>query len=188
MCVPGCMETVHKSLSRRGFFKGTAAVGMASFQAFAPPRPAQAAPASFSKVVDLTHPLVEGFPTFFGPPQLELEKMFGFEKNGFNVNKWHLVEYTGTHMDSPLHFSADGNSAADVPTYQLVVPLAVIDVKAKTAENVDYQVTPEDLEEWEAANGTLPEGGCIAMNSGWGQYATSDKFRNADADGKMHFP
>ena len=190
MCVPGCMETVARRLSRRGFFKGAgaAAVGLASFQAFAPPRPAQAEPMRFSTVVDLTHPIVEDFPTFFGTNQLEIEKMYGFEKDGFNVNRWHLVEHTGTHMDAPLHFSRDGNSAADVPTDQLVVPLAVIDVKAQAGENPDYQVTPADLEAWEAANGKLPQGGCIAMNSGWGRYATSDKFRNADADGKMHFP
>ena len=190
MCVPGCMEMVHKRLSRRGFFKGAgvAAVGAASFQAFAPPRPAQAAPASFSKVVDLTHALVEDFPTFFGTPQLEVEAMFGFEKDGFNVNKWHLVEHTGTHMDAPLHFSKDGLSAAEIPADQLVLPLAVIDVKARAAEDPDYQVTAGDLEEWEAAHGRLPEGGCIAMNSGWGAYVATETFRNADAEGKMHFP
>ncbi|AXS42577.1 cyclase family protein [Breoghania sp. L-A4] len=188
MCVPGCQEAVVARLSRRGFFKGAgaAAATAATFQAFAPP--ARAAPASFSRAVDLTHRLVENFPTYFGGNQIEFEKMFSFEEDGFNVNRWHLVEHTGTHMDAPLHFSKDGASAADVPVDQLVLPLAVIDVKAQAAADPDYQVSAQDLLDWETANGPLPQGGCVAMNSGWDQFAGNEKFRNADADGKMHFP
>ena len=143
---------------------------------------------SFTKAVDLTHALPEDFPTFFGEQQLEIEKVFTFAENGFNLNKWHLNEHTGTHMDAPIHFSADGDNAAEIPVEKLVVPLAVIDIKAKAAENPDYQLTPDDIKAWESANGELPDGACVAMNSGWDAYVTSDKFRNADADGVMHFP
>jgi hypothetical protein len=72
MCLPGCMETVAHTISRRGLFKGagtTAIVGAVS--AFAA-QAVQAAPVSFSKVVDLTHPLWAEFPTYFGKKQLEI--------------------------------------------------------------------------------------------------------------------
>ena len=190
MCVPGCQETVARRLSRRGLLKGLAGVtaGTAAFTAFPPPRAARAAPASFTRAVDLTHALMEDFPTFFGKPQLEMERTAEFSKDGFNMFTWHLAEHTGTHLDAPLHFSADGASADELTMEQLVVPLVVVDVKEQAAADADYQVSVEDLKAFEAANGALPEGGCVAMDSGWGAYVAEEKFRNADADGAMHFP
>lgn len=190
MCVPGCQDVVMRRLSRRGFFKGlgAAGAGAAVFTAFPPPRPAQAQGASFSKVVDLTHALGPEFPTFFGKPQLSIEQNFTFAKDGFNLNTWTLVEHTGTHLDAPIHFSKDGADAASIELDRLVVPLAVVDVKEKAAADPDYRLTPDDLKAWESANGDLPSGGCVAMNSGWADFVTTEKFRNLDADGGMHFP
>jgi len=34
----------------------------------------------------------------------------------------------------------------------------------------------------------LPENCCVAMNSGWMQHFGTDKYRNAGADGILHFP
>jgi kynurenine formamidase len=78
-------------------------------------------------------------------------------------------------MDAPLHFSADGPSADKVEVANLVVPLAVVDVKSKAAENPDYQVTPDDIRAWEGANGELPENCCVAMNSGWAAHLKTEK-------------
>lgn len=190
MCVPGCQETVAQRLSRRGLLKGVAGVaaGAAAFTAFPPPRAAQAQAMNFSRAVDLTHDLMPEFPTYFGQPGLEMERMASFEKDGFNMYKWHLVEHTGTHLDAPIHFSADGRTSDEIALDQLVVPLAVVDVREKAAADPDYQVSVEDLKAHEDAHGPLPEGGCVAMNSGWAAHVASDKFRNADADGVMHFP
>lgn len=189
MCVAGCHETVMKRLSRRGFFKGVGAVtAAATVGAGLPTHSASAATMSFSAAKDLTHPLAPDFPTYFGPPGLEIEAVYKFEKDGFNLNKWHLNEHTGTHMDAPMHFSKDGPSADQLTIEQLVVPIAVIDVAAKAAENADYQLSPDDIKAWEEKNGKLPDGCCVAMNSGWDQHVKTDKFRNADKDGVMHFP
>ncbi|WP_425256271.1 cyclase family protein [Microbaculum marinisediminis] len=188
MCVPGCHEAVMHQLSRRGFFKGVGAAALAATAVPAAVAPARAAPTSFSKVVDLTHALPEDFPTFFGQPQLEIENVYKFDKDGFNLNIWHLNEHTGTHMDAPIHFSKDGQTADQVEVEKLVVPIVVIDVKAKAAEDPDYRLTPDDIAAWESANGDLPDGCCVAMNSGWDAHVKSDMFRNADGDGVMHFP
>ncbi len=190
MCVPGCQEVVARRLSRRGLFRGLAgaAAGAAAFTAFPPPRAAQASTLSFSRVVDLTHALGEDFPTFFGKPQLQMERTADFAKDGFNMYTWHLAEHTGTHLDAPLHFSADGASADELTMEQLVVPLAVVDIREKAAADADHQLSVEDLKAHETAHGDLPSGGCVAMNSGWAAHVASEKFRNADADGVMHFP
>ncbi len=143
---------------------------------------------TYDRIVDLTHTLREDFPTYFGSPQLKIETLYSAEESGFNLNQWTLNEHTGTHMDAPFHF--DGLSSADeIPVDKLVGPLAVIDIRAKAAESADAQVTPDDIKAWESRHGPLPAGVVVAMNSGWDVYVMdSERFRNADNEGTMHFP
>jgi kynurenine formamidase len=70
----------------------------------------------------------------------------------------------------------------------LVVPLAVIDIRARAAEDADAALTPDDIKAWEAANGELPEGCCVAMNSGWHKLLNQPKFTGRDAEGRNHTP
>lgn len=174
-------------LSRRGFFKGTAALSVAAAAAAAT-RPGAAAKRQFSNVVDLTHPITADFPTFLGEPQLEIEAMYSLDEGGFNMNRWHLVEHTGTHIDAPIHFSENGADASAVPVEQLVVPLAVVSIAERAQDDPDAQLTPDDIAAWEDRHGDLPAGACVAMNSGWARHVKSDMYRNADDDGVMHFP
>lgn len=190
MCHHCVIDSVKsRMLSRRDLFRGSAAVAAtAALGASAAPRPvlAQANP---MKAEDLTHELGEDFPTFFGEQQLFIEKKFTFDQHKFNLNEWRINEHTGTHVDAPLHFSADGKSVAEIPVGDLVCPLAVIDIRSRAAENADAQVTPDDVKGWISANGDLPEGSCVAMLSGWGAHVATDKYRNVGDDGKtMHFP
>ena len=59
--------------------------------------------------------------------------------------RWQLVEHTGTHMDAPIHFGDGVQSADQIPIEHLVVPLAVVDIRAKAQDDADAQLTPEDL-------------------------------------------
>jgi len=171
-------------MSRRGFFKGaTVAAGFAAIAAT--PAGAQR---SFASVIDLTHTLSPGFPTFFGTPGITIEKRFTLKKDGANVNWWHILEHAGTHFDAPFHYSDAGSAVDMIPAEQLVVPLAVIDVAAKAARNADYAMSREDLADWENRNGPLPRACCVAMHSGWPQHVTNAKFAGKDASGAMHFP
>ena len=70
----------------------------------------------------------------------------------------------------------------------LVCPLAMIDIRARAAENADAQVTPDDLKAWIDTNGPIPDGACVAMNSGWSLKTETPGFRNADGDGVQHYP
>jgi kynurenine formamidase len=189
MCDHCCIEAVkQRMLSRRNLFKGAAGVAAATAAATVlPTAPAIAAGHAMSPA-DLTHELHPDFPTYFGKPGFSMNSVYNFAEHSFNLNEWTVNEHTGTHMDAPLHFSADGQSVAEIPIENLVVPLSVIDIAARAEGDADSQVTPDDIKAWKDANGDLPAGGCVAMHSGWGQHVDSDKFRNADADGKMHFP
>ena len=190
MCVPGCQEAVLSRLSRRGFFKGTgmaAAAGAAA--AVMPAAPARASePRSFSRVVDLTHTMGEDFPTFGGGRNLEFETVTRLDRDGYTMYRWLLVEHTGTHMDAPLHFADGVRSADEIPAEDLVLPLVVVDIAGRAEDDADAQLTPDDLAAWEAAHGPIPDGACVAMHSGWQRHLGTDRFRNADDGGTLHFP
>jgi kynurenine formamidase len=192
MCPRGCFDAMCRTASRRGLLKsGFAAVAVAAGGGVAAAGPALAAPAvarSFTDVLDLTHPLFEGFPTFDGSKWFTMEPVFRYAKDKLNINRWTLMEHTGTHMDAPLHFSADGHSVDLVPITDLVVPLAVIDIAQRAQDNPDSGVTPDDIKAWESRNGPLPDGCCVAMNSGWGKLLDSPRFAGRDDAGKNHTP
>lgn len=198
MCVPGTREVVLKRLSRRDFFKATAAL-MAGAMI---PAPVLAGTASgresldltevigrpFKRAVDLTHVITKDFPTYFGTQNLVIDTLFTYDPNGFNMFRWRLVEHTGTHMDAPFHFSPDGMSADQLPLSMLIVPLVVVDIREKAEDNPDAQLTLDDLRRWERRHGRIPKDACVAMNSGWAEKVNTLEFRNADANGVLHFP
>ena len=189
MCGPECFAAVAQEVNRRSLLTGALAGGAALAAASAPkPAAARQMPVIASKVVDLTHTLMPEFPTYGGGKQLEIETLTTFEKQGYNTKKWTLSEHTGTHMDAPIHFAATGETADEIPADKLVAPLVVIDIRERADADADTQLTPDDIKAWIKANGPIPPGACVAMNSGWDRHVTTAKFRNADDKGVMHFP
>lgn len=188
MCHPAIMEYVKgKALSRRDLFRGPAATGAAIVAASVmPTRPLMAQMPS--RVVDMTHTLTYDFPTYFGERQFFDEQVFNYAEHGFNLKEIRVNEHTGTHIDAPLHFTDGGTSIDEVPVESLVCPLAIVDIREKADANPDAQVTPDDLKAWISANGPIPDGACVAQNSGWQARLGTPGFRNADDEGKMHFP
>ncbi len=186
MCDICVMNSVkERMLSRRSFFKGAAMTGVAAVAGTATAPPALAA--GHGTVEDLTHTLSAEFPTYFGEPGFNAEQVFNFAESGFNLFNLTINEHTGTHIDAPLHFSADGTAVDEIEISNLVAPLCVIDIAAKAAENADYQVTPDDLQAWIDAHGDIPAHACVAMHSGWGAKTASDAYRGFDGE-KQHYP
>ena len=175
-----------RMMSRRTLLK-TAAAGAAATAVGSAVVPAAHA-MSHGGITDMTHELHEKFPTYFGEQQFFMEQKFNYAEHKFNLFELRVNEHTGTHVDAPLHFSADGQSVAEIPVANLIVPLCVVDIRAKAAEDADAQLTPEDLKAWIEANGAIPDNACVAMNSGWDKHVGSEKFRNTDDEKIMHFP
>jgi kynurenine formamidase len=155
-----------RMLSRRGFFTTAASVGAAA--ALAPLGAPAALAQGHGKVEDLTHTYDADFATYFGAPGISVEQNFNFAEHGFNLMTLTVNEHTGTHIDAPLHFSADGASVDEIAVGDLVAPLCVVDIAARAAGDADAQVTPEDLKAWIAQHGPIPDGACVALHSGWG--------------------
>lgn len=191
MCDICVIESVkEKMLSRRSFFQksATAAVGAGVGLAVLPQALAKTKKKHFKDIRDLTHTTHEKFPSYFGTQQFWKKQIYSYAKHKWNLFELRMSEHIGTHLDAPLHFSADGASIAEIALQDLVAPLCIIDIKAKAAANADAQVVPEDIKKWISKYGDIPKGACVAMNSGWDKNVGNDKFRNADANKKMHFP
>jgi kynurenine formamidase len=187
MCDICVMNSVkERMLSRRSFFRAGAALGAGAVLGVGTTTPAMAA--GHGGVVDMSHTTDETFPTFFGVPGISYDKAYDFAENGFNLYNLTINEHTGTHVDAPLHFSADGQSVDEIPVENLVCPLVKIDIAARAAEDADTMLTPDDLKAWIAAHGEIPDGACVAMDSGWAAKVGGAGYRNVDGNGVLHFP
>ncbi len=186
MCDVCVMNSVkEKMLSRRSFFKGAALTGAAAVAGAITAPPALAA--GHATVEDMTHSLSAAFPTWGGEPGIAMTQQFEFSKDGFNLFNLSIDEHTGTHIDAPLHFSADGLSVDEIEVSNLVAPLCVIDIAARAEGDADTQVTPDDIQAWIDAHGDIPAHACVAMHSGWGSKTGSDAFRGFDGQAQ-HYP
>lgn len=187
MCHACVIDNVKKSmLSRRDLFRGAAATGVASVAAgLVSARPALAQ--SSGKVVDLTHTYDDSFPTFDGNPGILYTSQFEHDPDGYKIWELTIYEHTGTHIDAPLHFSPDGASVDELEPANLICPLCIIDIKDKAAEDPNAMLEAEDVEAWVSENGEIPEGACVAMNSGWADKLGTEGYRN-DSEGNFTFP
>ena len=183
ICVMNAVKD--RMLSRRSFFTAAAASGVAMAATGASTPAAMAA--GHGKVEDMTHTVSPDFPTYFGEPGIASEQLFNFGDHGFNLQRVTVNEHTGTHIDAPLHFSADGASVDEIPVTDLVAPLCVVDIAARAAEDTDTLLTPDDLKAWIAANGDIPDGACVALYSGWADKVGTDAYRGFDGQAQ-HYP
>jgi kynurenine formamidase len=102
------------------------------------------------------------------------------------------AEHGGTHVDSPIHFAQGMPTVDQIPVQKLVGPAAVIDVTAAAAQNRDYRASPEDILNWERANGQLASDTIVVFRTGWGKYWPDRKqYLGSDTPGdiqNLHFP
>jgi len=149
------------------------------------------------KWIDMTHdfssetvywPTAEGF---------ELETVFEGETDKgyyYDANKYSAAEHGGTHIDSPIHFAEGKQTVDEIPLERLIGPAIVIDVSKKALSDPDYQISVKDFTDWEAKNGTIPEGSIVLLNTGYAKYwpdrvkyMGTDK-RGSEAVKDLHFP
>ncbi len=141
-----------------------------------------------TQAIDLTHPMHDDMPFWPGGVPFKKTRLVDYDQ-GYQLHKFEVGENTGTHVDAPSHF-IKGNIAIDkLALKDLVVPAVVIDVQAKVAGNPDYQLSAADLKAWETANGPIPAGSLVILNTGWHKrFGDPKAYVNMDAGNVMHFP
>ncbi len=162
---------------------------------FAQQRPGTTQPGSFREVVDLTHslpasslekPRKSGY--HFETVALS-EKMSSFQTSESQASESQTSEQFATRIDAPAGLRPGTWTVDQIPAGRLIGPLVVLDVSASARSNPDYEISVQDIARWEQANGQIPLGAVIVARTGWGsRWDSLRKYRNADAQGSMHFP
>ena len=142
-----------------------------------------------NSILDLTHPISESSPTWDDSEKYTVRQTASHDSHGYYARELTMPEHFGTHIDAPAHYVNGLWTVDQIPTERLIRPLAIIDVSKKAARNPDYQLTLDDVADWEDLHGHVPQGAVVLLRTGWGDRWNNVKsFRNADAHGVMHFP
>jgi len=111
------------------------------------------------------------------------------DEEAWAIERIQLITHNGTHLDAPIHFPPGTTTVDQIPAKQLFGPAVVVDVRAEGAKDADYQLPAARVEEWEKAHGRIAEGSIVLLRTGWAsRWPDAQKYRNQDAQGRMHFP
>ncbi|MGX7091681.1 cyclase family protein [Hutsoniella sourekii] len=139
--------------------------------------------------VNLSHTVTPEIPHFpiFDP--IEEETLATVADGGFLAKKYTLGSQYGTHIDAPIHFVEDRAYLNDIPLKDLVLPLYVIHKEEEATSNADYAITAQDIQDYEAIHGEIPNGAFVALSTGWSEkFLDPDAFFNLDEEGLDHAP
>ncbi|UFJ39903.1 cyclase family protein [Brevibacillus humidisoli] len=116
------------------------------------------------KIVDLSIPISAATPIYPGDPQPTITPAASIDPDGYNVSSLHLGSHTGTHVDAPLHFRAEGPSIDSLPLQAFIGEGVVIDVTGKApAEPIGIEDIQPYLEQ-------LGPGKIALIYTGWSDY------------------
>jgi len=149
------------------------------------------------RLIDLTYPFSSQ--TIYWPTaegfQLKTDAE-GMTEKGYYYSAYSYAasEHGGTHLDAPAHFAKGMPTVDKIPLERLVAPGVLLDVQKQAAGNRDYQITAQDLIDWEKQNGRIPDGCILMFRTGWGKYYPDRmKYLGTDKRGPaavadLHFP
>lgn len=123
-------------------------------------------------------------------PDMKMRKLYDYPNgDGFQAHEYTIPGQYGTHIDAPVHMSNPMAGGLDIfSPEELVLPLCVINLEDKVEVNPDYMLTVEDIKNWEAEYGKIPENAFVAFQSGWGKRKTYEEIENCDEYGVSHYP
>jgi kynurenine formamidase len=153
---------------------------------------------SKKEFVDLTHSFEPGIPHWPGFGDEEVELLYWYDDQppgpgtlgtGFFAQEFTHVGQWGTHVDPPAHFIRGLRTVDQIDVKEMIMPLVVIDVHEKVAQDPDYTLTMDDIKAWEKKYGRIPSGSFVAMRTDWSKrWPDADAMANKDADGIAHYP
>ncbi|WP_347109021.1 cyclase family protein [Paenarthrobacter sp. S56] len=139
---------------------------------------------------DLTHAFHPGQPRFAAFPDEQREALFDMARgDGFTAHRYSIVGQWGTHVDPPSHFIRDGRTLDELPVEEMVLPLVVLDITSRVAEDDDATPTLADVTSWEERHGSIPAGSFVALRTGWSnRWPDTEAMANRDHEGISHTP
>jgi kynurenine formamidase len=141
------------------------------------------------RFVDLTHAFGPTTPHWKGFGEMKIRALYTIDKAGFQVDEFCHVGQWGTHIDPPAHFHKGLKTVDQVDPKDMLMPLVVLDVHEKAAQNPDYVLSVDDVKDWESRHGRVPEHAFVAMRTDWSKKWPDDAaMQNRDKGGVAHYP
>ena len=146
------------------------------------------------KWVELSHSLNNDSPYWAGIPEgsVELGKVvfdWGNPMLECRIQTFKFPGQFGTHIDFPGHFIKGAALSDAFGVRDAVFPLCVIDVTEKVAADCHYAVTVQDILDYEAKYGPIPDGAFVALRTDWYKnWPDMDALSGAAEDGSENFP
>jgi arylformamidase len=117
------------------------------------------------RVVELSHDLYAGMPTYPGQPPFETEVIRRNEEHGFQLTRLQMNTHHGTHVDAPCHFvSGAEKTLSDYTGADLVGYGAVLHVEAGPGQGVTAEQCEAALQK---IGGHLPDRPIILLHTGF---------------------
>lgn len=158
--------------------------------------PAPALELADYEIIDLSHSY--GDDTLYWPTSpstfQKRQLAYGESSGGWFYSAYSICtpEHGGTHLDAPLHFSADGLPTDRIPLDNLLGHAVVIDITPQAAANRNYRLSAEDVRAFEAKHGRIRSGTIVLLRTGWSRYWPDAKtYLGDDTPGdasKLEFP
>ncbi|KAF5379576.1 hypothetical protein D9757_009248 [Collybiopsis confluens] len=121
-------------------------------------------------LVDLSQPFdTERMSIPPGLPQFSCCPIATVPKDGFSMQTVSLGSHSGTHVDAPSHFYADGKTIDQIPLSALVGSAVVLDFTSKQAKEV---ITWGDIEQHPQGN-RIEAGVILLFYTGWSKHWAS---------------
>ena len=100
--------------------------------------------------------------------------------------------HTGTHLDAPCHFAYGAWCVTDIPIEHLIDrPAFVVDVTKSCARNKDYEVTIEDITQFEGVHGKIRDGSVLFIKTGQSRFwPIKEQYFGSESNDptQLHFP
>ncbi len=144
--------------------------------------------------VELSHALSNDSPYWAGIPDgsVELGKVvfdWGNPMLECLIQTFKFPGQFGTHIDFPGHFVKDAPLSESYGLAQMTFPLCVVDITAKVAQDPHYAATAEDIKEYEAKYGAIPDGAFVALRTDWSKrWPDMNALSGIAEDGSENFP
>ena len=146
------------------------------------------------KWVELSHPLNNESPFWSGIPEgsVELGKTvfdWGNPMLECLIQTFKFPGQFGTHVDFPGHFIQGAPLSEEFGVRNMVYPLCIIDITEKVARDVHYAATAQDVKDYEAKYGPIPEGAFVALRTDWSKrWPDCNAISNPDENSEENFP
>ncbi|EJD39466.1 putative cyclase [Auricularia subglabra TFB-10046 SS5] len=125
-----------------------------------------------SDIVDLSHELDLSTPAYPGDPVVfTCSTVCTIEKDACRVAAFGLGTHTGTHIDAPAHFIANGAAVDALDLSTLVGRMVLLDLRALVAGRARHRISWAALAPWHARIADAGRsGGILVLRTGWSAH------------------